>query len=283
MQQKSTHLITRFHGNNTLSWLTWFTILIGFIVQIVTMVKHPVNTQAMAFMVLFSLITLVLFSIRKKSFTVVFLLTTFTLMVSWRISGLMHYQTVVYIYLIAMLLKLFNYIWCARNDLKDRKENPDLPAHHATRFEWQLLFIRMFIGYNLVPHFTEKLFAGPLTRQGDIHSFMALHVSHSVTMVWLAGLCELAACISISTGFITRLGSLAFVGYLMIASMMGNHFEMGFIWASPGGGWEYPVFWSAIVISFAVFGAGNFSIDRVLKDNYRVPCWLKRLMGGKHV
>jgi putative oxidoreductase len=62
---------------------------------------------------------------------------------------------------------------------------------------------------------------------------------------------------------------------------MGHHFSNGFIWASQGGGWEYPVLWTVLIISFAFFGAGDFSLDRSLKNRFNIPLWIKHLMGGR--
>jgi hypothetical protein len=39
---------------------------------------------------------------------------------------------------------------------------------------------------------------------------------------------------------------------------------------------------TALILSFAVFGAGDFSVDRWFKNHWRLPSWIKHLMGGRH-
>ena len=176
-------------------------------------------------------------------------------------------------------MKILNYVTTARNDLRESKLSI---AHvmHNTRYEWQLFFIRMFIGFDLVPHFCEKLFSGPAARLEDIKAFSHLGISHAFNYVIIAGIIEFAGAFAIGCGFLTRLGAICLFLYLMVASIMGKHFSMGFIWASPGGGWEYPVLWSTLIVSFALFGGSGFSLDHVIRDNMRLPRWIRFLMGA---
>ncbi len=118
-------------------------------------------------------------------------------------------------------------------------------------------------------------------RADDIHAFTQLGVPHPLTMVIIAGCMELGGALSISCGFLTRLGAICFFIYLMTATFLGHHFTNGFIWALPGGGWEFPVLWGILVLSFAIFGAGEFSLDFVFKDKLNVPAWIKHVMGGR--
>jgi uncharacterized membrane protein YphA (DoxX/SURF4 family) len=232
---------------------TFWVVVLGFIVQIIEMIHHPVAVEPDVFMILASALTVILCYQVEKAFLPLYLISTFTLMVSWRLSAFR----------------------AGGDHLTD-------PQHHATRFEWQLFFIRLYLGFDLVPHFTEKLLAGAAVRAGDISAFIQLNVPHPVFMVWLAGLCELGGAIALGCGFLTRLGSFGLFVYLMIATILGHHFSNGFIWANAGGGWEYPVLWSVLVLTFVLFGAGNFSVDRYLKDHYQVPRWIRHLMGGRH-
>lgn len=60
-----------------------------------------------------------------------------------------------------------------------RHPNTDNGRPKATFPMIQLAFIRLYIGLDLVPHFTEKLFAGPKTRADDVTSFQELGISVS--------------------------------------------------------------------------------------------------------
>ena len=112
--------------------------------------------------------------------------------------------------------------------------------------------VRLLIGLVLVPHFTEKLFAGPIIRADGVESFDSMGITQPVFFVILAGLCEFFGSLSVSCGFLTRLSSVCVLIYLMVATYLGGHFDNGFIWASAGGGWEYPVLWAALLLCFSL-------------------------------
>ena len=249
--------------------------------EIIMSFTHPRPLQQILFLIAFTLLSISLLLFIKRSFMNFFLLSTFTLIVSWRLAALAQYAPITWLLTLAMLLKLTNYFFFALESLRSQ---PDISTTHQqiTRFEWQLLFIRLFIGFDMIPHFCEKLFAGPIIRAEDVQAFVHLGVPYPFYFVLLAGLVEFAGALSLSCGFITRLGCLCLGTYMVVATYLGHHFSKGFIWASQGGGWEYPVLWTTLIVSFAVFGAGDFSIDRYLKDKFKLPTLIKHLVGGRH-
>ena len=60
---------------------------------------------------------------------------------------------------------------------------------------WGLTFLRLYVGFDLVPHFTEKLFAGSAPRLEDIAAFQSLGLSGAFCFVLAAALCELGIAI----------------------------------------------------------------------------------------
>ena len=280
-----------YHGSKTLVSLSALAIALGFLSLIWEMWRTPNNIQLNLSILSFSAITMVLSIIYLRSqkkengslFTAFFLISTFTLLITMRLAGLAGWRITVWILTVALALKVMNYVVTAYNDLHHSRKRQEKHAHHNTVYEWQLLFIRMFIGFDLVPHFTEKLFAGPTPRLEDIKAFTALGVHHPAEFVIIAGLIEFAGAFSLGCGFLTRLGAICLFIYLMVASAMGHHFSLGFIWASPGGGWEYPVLWSTLILSFALFGGSGFSLDHMIRDNTRLPKWVRYLMGSRHL
>lgn len=269
------------NSNYKLSHLITLICLIGFVVEIIFLLKHPLGFQQGFFLILFSAATVVLLAMRKVAFMVMYLLSTFTLIAAWRLSALADLTLVTWIFTLAMLLKLVNYILYAYESIQESSTESMPPyLQQSTKFEWQLLFIRLFIGFDLIPHFCEKLFAGPVVRAEDVHAFTQLGVHHPLMMVIIAGCMELGGAFAIACGFLTRFGSICLAIYLMVATYLGHHFSNGFIWASPGGGWEYPVLWTMLILSFSFFGAGDFSLDARLNARYSLPLWLKYLMGG---
>ena len=52
--------------------------------------------------------------------------------------------------------------------------------------------------------------------------------------------------------------------YLLMSMLLGGHFQIGYVWALPEGGYEFGVFWAAMIAVFAVLGGGRNSVDREL-------------------
>jgi putative oxidoreductase len=46
--------------------------------------------------------------------------------------------------------------------------------------------------------------------------------------------------------------------------LLGGHFQIGYVWALPDGGYEFGVFWAVMIAVFAVVGGGRYSADRQL-------------------
>ncbi|MEM9682092.1 MAG: DoxX family protein, partial [Pseudomonadota bacterium] len=151
------------------------------------------------------------------------------------------------------------------------------------RTDWRETLTRIYIGFDLIPHFTEKLFAGAGPRDEDIKTFVELGLPEPGFFVTLGGLCELGIAIGIGLGLLTRLAACCPALYFLIATILGHHFYMGFIWASPGGGWEYPVLMVVLLISFMLDGAGPFSLDNAILRRFNVPSWIRSLMVPKTV
>lgn len=106
--------------------------------------------------------------------------------------------------------------------------------------EWQLLVIRLVIGFDLVPHFCEKLFAGESFRFSLVQNFQSLGLGHnSLMIVILAGFIEFFGAFSIICGFLTRLGYICLSICIVVAAFLGHHFSLGFMWINRGGGWEF--------------------------------------------
>jgi len=190
-------------------------------------------------------------------FKVGFLLEVFGLLIAWRILELHGIVSVSIVLGCVFSFQLTQLAIVIRHSLKksNAQNIQGLISH------WQLAFIRMYIGFDFIPHFTEKLFAGSAVHMIDVKAFVALGIPYPNFFVWLAGCCEFAAALSISSGFLLRIGALGATLYLLIATYLGNHFLLGFIWVNHGGGWEFAVMWAVIILSFALTGEHFFSLD----------------------
>lgn len=270
---------TSLKDNYYLVWLEiaiLFVSLAGIIWGIHTKPLH--GTQAI-FLIIFSLLALASLLATRYSFMVFYLLSTFFIVALWRLSALAHLEVITWIITVGMIIKLLNYIRLAYISIQYTKRHAS-NIQLITAYQWQLMFIRLYIGFDLIPHFCEKLFAGAAVRLPDIQSFITLHVAHPVFMVFLAGWIEFFGALAMACGLMTRIASICLAIYLLYAIWIGGNFSDGFVWVSKGGGWEFPVLWSVLILTYATFGAGKFSIDQWFKDHYNLPKWIKMLMGG---
>ncbi len=200
-----------------------------------------------------SLVLAILFNfVLYKNMVAGFLLTVFFTLISSRIAALHQLYLLSTILFASVIVMLVFYRCYAAFCI----EKGDLSLSDSV-----LIFLRLYVGFNFIPHFTEKLLAGNTARLADIQAFTHLGIPHPEMFVILSGFCELGAAIAIGLGLLTRLGAILTAIYLLIATYLGHHFSLGFIWASTGGGWEYPVFWTVLVLIFAVTGANQFSLD----------------------
>lgn len=242
-----------------------------------TDVAALVGSSAIVFLCGFLLMSVVLtLAMPLRIPRLIFLLGLFPLLVGWRIAALSNMPALEVLCAVSFLCFVAMFFTIAVHGLRNPASEGRPPTTYASI---QLAFVRLYVGLDLVPHFSEKLFAGPVTRAGDVQAFEQLGVPNALQFVLLAGVIEFAAAIGVGLGVFTRLACVLTVVYLMVATLLGHHFLLGFIWASPGGGWEYPVLWSVLILSF-VFGGGRWmSLDEVISEHIRIPGWIKNLMG----
>ena len=203
--------------------------------------------------------------VTPRNFTAGFLTGLGAMLVGWRIAGLDGVDLVAWALLPAFIAFVVQFFDCARINLGS-----------IGIVGWQLTFIRIYIGFDMVPHFTEKLFAGPTSFDGDLQDFSGFGLPLPSAWVVIAGFCELGTAIGIGLGLLTRLAGVCAALYFFIATVIGGHFFNGFIWASTGGGWEYPVLMMVLFLSYATTGAGPFSLDRVLRERGLIPDFAAR-------
>jgi putative oxidoreductase len=127
-----------------------------------------------------------------------------------------------------------------------------------------LLFIRVYVGLMFVPHFGSHILGGPF--QFNIYSlyFASLGMPLPAMQVALAGSIEVIAAVGLTLGLFTRPIALLGSVYLLMSMYLGGHFQIGYVWALPEGGYEFGVFWAAMIAVFAVLGGGRNSVDNEL-------------------
>lgn len=210
------------------------------------------------------------------------LLASFCVLVVIRITGVNEIHSVNITSAIGFACLVVQFFYTAYQNARYGSQTSDADCYignQTSAYQWHLSFIRLYIGFDLIAHASEKLFSGMTPYTEDVKSFTQLGVDEPELFVLFAGLCEFGGAIAIGLGLLTRLGAILTFTYILVATVLGSHFSIGFIWALPGGGWEYPVMWMTFILSFSVLGAGAFSIDQQLKNHYALPVWVKRLMG----
>jgi len=127
-----------------------------------------------------------------------------------------------------------------------------------------LTFIRVYVGLMLVPHFGSHILGGPFQFKIYTLYFASLGMSLPAMQVALAGSIELICAIGLTLGLFTRPVALLGSVYLLTSMLLGGHFRIGYVWALPEGGYEFGMFWAAMIAVFAVLGGGRYSADREL-------------------
>src|SRR5258705_7045555 len=130
--------------------------------------------------------------------------------------------------------------------------------------ESALTFIRVYVGLMLVPHFGSHILGGPFQFKIYTLYFESLGIYMPAMQVALAGSIELVSAVGLTLGLFTRPVALLGSVYLLMSMLLGGHFQIGYVWALPEGGYEFGVFWAAIIAVFAVVGGGRNSVDRQL-------------------
>jgi putative oxidoreductase len=119
--------------------------------------------------------------------------------------------------------------------------------------------VRAATGLFLVPHGAQKLFGlfggyGPEATGQFFAAKLGLPTSFAV----LAGAIEFFGGIALALGFFTRPIAALVVG-LMAVAVVAVHIPNGYFWTD--GGFEYPLMWGILALSYVVKGGGKYSLD----------------------
>ncbi len=127
-----------------------------------------------------------------------------------------------------------------------------------------LTFIRVYVGLMFVPHFGSHILGGPFQFKIYTLYFASLGIPLPAIQVALAGSIELISAVGLTLGLFTRPVAVLGSVYLLMSMLLGGHFQIGYVWALPQGGYEFGLFWAVMIAVFAVLGGGVNSLDREL-------------------
>jgi len=119
--------------------------------------------------------------------------------------------------------------------------------------------VRVTAGLFLVPHGAQKLF-GAFGGYGieATGQFFAAKLGLPPSLALVAGLIEFFGGIALALGLVTRVAAGLVVG-LMAVAVVHVHLGNGYFWTD--GGFEYPLFWAIVALSYVVRGGGKYSLD----------------------
>jgi len=118
-----------------------------------------------------------------------------------------------------------------------------------------------------VPHFGSHVLGGPFQFKIYTLYFASLGLQMPAMQVVLAGSVELITAIGLVLGLFTRPIALLGSVYLLLSMLWGGHFQIGYVWALPEGGYEFGVFWAVMIAVFAVLGGGPLSVDHAIRQS----------------
>jgi putative oxidoreductase len=122
--------------------------------------------------------------------------------------------------------------------------------------------LRVAAGLMLLPHAAQKLFGwfggDGLAATGD---FFATKLGLPASFALLASVIELGGGLLLALGLATRAAAAMIVG-LMAVAVLQVHLPQGFFWTD--GGYEYPLLWGLLALSFVIRGGGRFSLDAAI-------------------
>src|SRR3982074_1434790 len=133
--------------------------------------------------------------------------------------------------------------------------------------ESALMFIRVYVGLMFAPHFGSHILGGPYQFKIYTLYFETLGLHLPAAQVVLAGSIELISAVGLTLGLFTRPVALLGSVYLLMSMLWGGHFQIGYVWALPDGGYEFGVFWAAMIAVFAVAGGGPLSADNAIRQS----------------
>ena len=122
--------------------------------------------------------------------------------------------------------------------------------------------LRATAGLFLMPHGAQKLFGWfggyGLDATGQ---FFATKLGLPPALALVTGLIEFFGGLALAIGFLTRPAAALVTGMMVVATLQ-VHLAKGFFWTD--GGFEYPLMWGILALSFVLRGGGAFSVDHLI-------------------
>ncbi len=174
-------------------------LLLAFLTLIIVIINFfniPITSSVFIFSLIWTVAAILFLIMTYKAPQVGFLLSVFCILTVIRILGVNGLDIMVSPVCLAFLILIILFFYIVYQNAHCFETSQQFSygiPNRISAFEWHLTFIRKYIGYDLIAHFAEKLFAGPFSFQGDMKAFLDLGITNPDFLVRLAGLCELGA------------------------------------------------------------------------------------------
>jgi putative oxidoreductase len=119
--------------------------------------------------------------------------------------------------------------------------------------------LRLASGGMLLAHAWLKFFV--FTAEGTAGYFASLGLPGFLAYVVIA--LEALGGAAMILGLRTRIAALALLPVMIGATYFG-HWANGFFFTNANGGWEFPAFWTVVLVAQALLGSGRYSVDRAI-------------------
>ena len=116
--------------------------------------------------------------------------------------------------------------------------------------------LRASLGILFLAHGALKLFV--FTPAGTVEFFAQLGLPPAVA--YLTMLAELGGGTLLLVGLMTRWVALVLVPFVL-GTIIFAHGANGWLFSNPGGGWEFPAFWTVTLMVQALLGDGAFALS----------------------
>jgi putative oxidoreductase len=123
------------------------------------------------------------------------------------------------------------------------------------RTDYAALLLRLSLGTMFLAHGLMKVLM--LGLPATVKMFEGMGYPGAFAYLVLLG--ELGGGVALLLGAWTRIIAAALLP-LMIGVVF-QHFGKGWMFARPGGGWEFPAFWTVALVVQSLLGPGKFAID----------------------
>ncbi|MEQ8394704.1 DoxX family protein [Thalassobaculum sp.] len=129
------------------------------------------------------------------------------------------------------------------------------------------LLLRLTIGVAMLAHGALKVFV--FTVPGTVQFFES--VGYPALFAYLVILAEFGGGAALLLGIAVRPVALALIPVMIGATL--QHAGNGWLFSAPGGGWEFPAFWTVTLVVQALLGAGALAVR--LPVPAAIPAWTR--------